>query len=209
MLRWFAVILLCCLVAGAVSADRLILTPTGQTLGTGIKAEYAASSDGDVKAYWIHLGLSKIELEGARFQDFAPDDIDVVSAQIQVVPETSFTPGVAFGIRDIADESDGMGGLYDGQTIYVASSKAVPVTGGIPAVFQDMKVHGGFGMGGSLSGLFFGVSGKLPMGLNLMGEYDTDDWNFALQYNVVPTLKIQASSIKGDIYYGALFSAAL
>ena len=207
MLRLFAIILVCCLLAGPAVADRLILTPTGQTLGTGIKAEYAAAAGKDFKAYWVQIGLSKIELEGARFQDFGPDNIDVVSAEVQVVPETSFTPAVGFGVRDIANESDGKGGLYDGQTIYLAATKGIPVTGGVPLLFQDMKIHGGFGTGGSLNGLFFGVSGKLPMGIGLVGEYDTKDWNLAANYSIVPTLKLQASSIKGDIYYGALFSA--
>ena len=207
MLRVFAIILLCCLLAGPVLADRLILTPTGQTLGTGLKAEYAANADAG-KAYWAQIGISKIEVEGARFQDFGPDNVDALSAQVEVVPETSFTPSIALGVRDISDETEGKGALYDGQSIYVAASKGIPVTGGVPGVFQDMKIHGGFGTGGSLSGLFFGVSGKLPMGIGLIGEYDTEDWNFAASYSIIPTLQIRASSIKGDIYYGALFSTA-
>ena len=208
MLRLFAILLVCCLLAGPALADRLILTPTGQNLGTGIKAEYAASASGDFKIYWAQVGFSKIELEGVRFQDFGPDNIDAISAQLEVVPETSFTPAVSLGVRDISDDTKGKGALYDGQSIYVAASKGVPVTGGIPVLFQDVKVHGGFGTGGSLSGLFFGVSGKLPMGIGLMGEFDTEDWNFAASYDIVPAVKIRASSIKGDIYYGALFSTA-
>ena len=209
MLRLFAVILVCCLLAGPALADRLILTPTGHTLGTGIKAEYAANSDNDGRIYWAQVGLTKVEVEGARFQDFAPDNVDVISAQIEAMPETSFTPSIALGVRDISDESKGQGALYDGRTFYVAATKAVPVTGGIPLLFKDMKIHGGFGTGGSLSGFFFGVSGKLPMGIGVVGEFDTDDWNFAASYNIVPMLKVQVSSIKGDIYYGASFSASL
>jgi hypothetical protein len=207
MLKLIAIVVLCCLVAGPVLADRLILTPTGHIL-TGLKAEYAAAAGEDFKAYWAQVGISRIEIEGARFQDFGPDDADAVSAAIQVVPETTFTPSVAIGVRDISDDTEGKGGLYDGRSVYLAASVGIPVTGGAPLLFQDMKVHGGFGTGGSLSGFFFGVSGKLPMGIGLMGEYDTEDWNLAASYSVIPTLKLQASSIKGDIYYGALFSAA-
>lgn len=205
MLRLFAVILSCCLLAGSASADRLILTPTGNTLGTGIKAEYAASFNGDSKVYWAQIGFSKFELEGVRFQD--SDNIDAISAEMEVVPETSFTPSVAFGVRDISNETEGKDALYDGQSLYLAMSKGIPITHGIPLLFQDMKIHGGFGTGGSLSGLFFGVSGKLPMGIGLKAEFDTEDWNFAASYSIIPALKVQASSIKGHIYYGALFSS--
>ena len=207
MLRLFAVILLCCLLAGSASADRLILTPTGNTLGTGIKAEYAANTSADSKVYWAQIGFSKFELEGVRFQDFGPDNVDAISAEMEVVPETSFTPSVALGVRDISNETEGKSALYDGQSLYLAMSKGIPITHGIPVLFQDMKIHGGLGTGGSLSGLFFGVSGKLPMGIGLKAEFDTEDFNLAASYSIIPAIKVQASSIKGDIYYGALFSS--
>ncbi len=213
MSRAFAMVgtvsILCCLFAGSVAADRLILAPTGDTLTTGgIKAEFAANSDiGDAKAYWVNVGISRVEVEGARFAGFSADDIDSISAQIAALPETSFTPAVALGVRDISDETDVAGALYGGRAFYLAASKGIPVTGGVPFLFQDVKLHGGVGTG-SLSGVFFGIEGKLPMGVRLAGEYDTEDFNAAASYSIVPALQIRLSSIKSDIYYGALFSTS-
>jgi hypothetical protein len=194
------------MVASLAVADRLILIPTGRTLSTGdFKAEYTARTDGDGEIYCVNVGLSRFELEGARFQDFTPEKEDAFSAQVSVVPETSFTPAIALGVRDIGDQTDGKGLLYDGQSFYIAVSKSIPVTGGIPLLFQDVVVHGGLGTG-SLNGVFFGVEGVLPTGLRIMGEYDTDDVNVGISYNLIPTIKARVYSIKGDLYYGALFS---
>lgn len=199
---------LSCLIVNSVSADRLILIPTGRTL-SGIKGEYLSSTDGDGKAYWINLGISRFEIEGARFQDFLTDDsVDAISAQVSVIPETSFTPAVAVGVRDIGDETDFSNALYDGTSFYLAASKSIPVTGGVPFLFQDVTVHGGIGTN-SLKGLFFGVEGTLPFGLRINGEYDTDDFNYSLEYNIIPPLvKAQIASVKGDMYYGAVFSTS-
>lgn len=212
MYRILVVLVLTSLLCGVVSslavADRLILIPTGETLSSGsIKAEYAANSNGDGKVYWVNLGVSRLEIEGTRFQDFTPDNEEAVSAQVSVLPETTFTPAIALGIRDIGDETEGKGVLYDGQSFYLAVSKSIPVTGGVPLLFQDVVMHGGIGTG-SLSGIFFGIEGTLPMGVKVMGEYDTNDFNFALSYNLIPTLKARVSSIKGDIYYGASFAVS-
>jgi hypothetical protein len=212
MARILAVIivmgLLCGLAVLPAAADRLILTPTGTTLTTGgLKAEFATSPDADnAKAYWLNVGVSRVEIEGARFQDFGPDDFDAISAQVSVLPETSFTPAVALGIRDISDKTEGKGVLYDGQSIYLAASKSVPFAEA-SRLFEDIKLHGGIGSG-ELSGVFFGVEGKLSMGLDLIGEYDTEDFNFAAQYKILPAIKIRAASIKGDSYYSLLFSTA-
>jgi len=198
-----------CILATTVTANRLITIPTGNTLTTGgIKLEYAANaSDSDKKIYWANVGVSRLEVEGARFAGFTTEQTDAISVQVSVMPETSFTPAVAVGIRDISDQTKDKGLFYDGRSYYAVVSKAVPITGGIPLIFQDVRVHSGIGTG-SLGGVFFGVEGKLPMGLNISGEYDTSDFNFAASYKIVPTIKAKASWIKGDFFYGANFATA-
>lgn len=199
----------CLMVISYASADRLILIPTGSTISTGIKGEYAASAEGDdQKIYWASIGMSRFEIEGARFQDFpATEKTDALSAQVCVIPETSFTPAVAVGVRDISDETEGLGLPYDGQSFYAAVSKTVPITGGVPIIFQDMKVHGGVGTG-SLGGVFFGVEGTLPIGLRIAAEYDTEEFNWAAIYSVAGPLKFKVSSIRNDLYYGAFLSTS-
>jgi hypothetical protein len=189
-----------------VSADRLILIPTGDTLTTGgIRAEYQQkldASDGNMSR--VNIGISRFEIEGARFQDFGSENATAVSAQISVLPETSVTPAIALGVRDLSDETDGLGMPYDGRSLYLAASKSIPVTGGIPLIFKNVKVHGGIGTG-SLHGVFFGVEGKLPLGVRLAGEFDSEKLNAMLSYNVVPTLRVDLGVIRSDTYVGAQF----
>lgn len=196
--------LLCCLVATSVSADRLILIPTASTMAVGgIRAEYAANADSDGEILWANVGLSALEVEYARFAGFGPNDVDSLSGQISVVPETLVTPGVAVGARDIANDTEGR--PYDGRAFYAVASKNFPVTGGVPAVFEDVRLHAGLGTG-SLEGVFLGVEGTLPMGLRLAAEYDTDEVNVAASYRLIPALSARVYSIKGDVYYGAVFA---
>jgi hypothetical protein len=200
--------IICFLTVGAVWADRLILIPTGTSLATGIKVDYAnnpGKQGGSI--YWVNIGVSRVEIEGVRFQNFGVKRIDTYSAQLAVLPETSFTPAISIGARDIANRTDDRGLLYDGRSFYIAASKGVPITGGIPILLQEVKLHVGFGTG-SLNGIFFGAEGTLPLGIHIRGEYDSKNFNFAASYNIIPLLSASVSSIKGDIYYGGLFKAS-
>lgn len=191
------------------NAENLILIPTGKTLSTGgVQAEYLSKFGEDGKVYFANIGISRLEIQAAKFQDFSNgDDPTAISAQISVLPETTFTPALAIGIRDISNETTSYNSLYGKRSYYIAASKKVPIVGGIPLLFQDVSLHGGIGTD-SLSGVFFGIEGVLPMGLHLNAEYDTDDVNVALSYKVIPTLKADVSYIKGDMYYGAMFSTS-
>ncbi len=201
-----AVVLLACMVAGAASADRLVLIPTGTTLSTGgLRAEYANNSDGDGAIFWANVGVSRLEIEGARFADFGGDDTDVFSVQASVIPETSFTPALAIGMRNITDENGALPALYDERSLYAVASKTIPVVEGVPGLLGDMRVHGGIGTG-ALSGLFFGVEATVvPVGVRAAVEYDTDDWNWALSYGL-GVIRAKAYSINEDIFYGVAFS---
>ena len=193
----------------AASADRLILIPTGDTFGTGgVKAEYAGNADGDGRIYWVNVGIGKFEVEGARYAGYGPDDTDVLSAQAQVTPETMFTPALAVGVRNIGEDAKGLSLSSGGRSIYAVSSKTVPITEGIPGLLEGVRVHGGVGIGGELSGFFFGIEGKIaPLGARALVEYDTEDWNYALAYGI-KMLQGKVSWIKGDVYYGGAFTTS-
>jgi hypothetical protein len=203
------VVVLTGLLLNVSNAENLILIPTGKTLSTGgVQAGYLSKFGDDGKVYFANIGVSRLEIQAAKFQDFSNgDDPTAISAQISVLPETTFTPALAVGIRDISNETNSYNSLYGKRSYYIAASKKVPITGGIPLVFQDVSLHGGIGTD-SLSGVFFGIEGVLPMGLHLNAEYDTDDVNVGLTYKIIPTLKADLSYIKGDMYYGALFSTS-
>lgn len=198
-----AIALLFCMISGGASADRVVLIPTGTTLGTaGIKAEYANNSDGDGVIYWANVGISRFEIEGARFVDFGPDDTDILSVQGSVIPETSFTPALAIGMRNISDESGGLPGPYNERSLYAVASKTIPVSEGAPGLLGDAIVHGGVGTGG-LSGVFFGLEATIvPVGVRAAIEYDTDDWNWAVSYGFASIIRAKIYSIKNDVFYG-------
>lgn len=202
-----AIAVLFCMISGGVSADRVVLIPTGTTLGTaGIKAEYANNSDGDGTILWANVGISRFEIEGARFMDYGLDDTDVFSVQAAVIPETSFTPALALGIRNIGDEHAGLPEPYpepyNEQSFYAVASKTLPLTESAPGLLGDAVVHGGVGTGG-LSGFFFGLEATIvPVGVRASLEYDTDDWNWAVSYGFASIVRAKIYSIKDDIFYG-------
>lgn len=205
-----AIALLVFMVSGGVSADRLILTPKGTTLGTGgLSAEYANNSDGDGTIYWANIGISRFEIEGARFIDFGPNDTDVFGLQASVIPETSFTPALAIGVRNIADEDNGLLEPYNERSFYVSASKVLPLAEGAPGILGNASVHGGVGTGG-LGGFFFGVDASIiPLGVKAAVEYDTEDWNWAASYGFAGIINARITSIKGDVYYGFTLTTGL
>ena len=210
------VLAVCCALAASVSADRLILIPKGATLTTGqVKGEYQVrATGGGATAYWVNVGLLRLEIEGAWFKGFDTDavsapDTNAVSAQISVLPETSFTPAVALGVRDIGDKTktDAADSLYDGRSFYAAASKGLSfVALGLPFV-SDLKVHAGIGTG-SLSGVFFGAEVAVSGRLHLAAEYDTHNVNLAARYNVAPIAQLRVEEIRNDTYFGAALSTA-
>lgn len=204
--KLFAIVLFCCCLGGAVSADRLIIIPEGTTLTTGAaRVEYAGRQS--AQAYWAAVGILRLEVEGAWFKGFGAGNANALSAQVSVLPETSFTPAVALGVRDMGDKTDDQTALYGGRSFYVAASKSVPLAGG-EAMLQELKVHVGIGTG-SLKGVFFGAETTLPGKVQLAGEYDTRNFNFAATYFVAPVVRLRVSSIGGDPYYGALVAVSL
>lgn len=196
------------LLNGVSSADRLLVIPEGTTLSIGdVKGEVLARTDGDGQMYSVNIGLPRLEIEGAGFQDFndSNDDATTISAQVSIIPETSFTPAIAFGVRDIGNDSNVHNSIYGGRAYYLTASKRLVLADAVNSGFNDVSVHCGIGTD-SLKGLFFGVEGTLPMGLRLCGEYDSEDVNFGVSYNIIPAIRIDAASIKGDAYYGATIS---
>lgn len=206
----FAVLVftICCLLAGSVAADRLILIPEGTTLTTGqVKGEVAIGTEDDSPTViWGNVGISRLEVEGAWFSNFGPENVQAYGVQVSVLPETSFTPALAVGVRDIGDEASPFNSLYNGRSFYAALSKGIPFSDGIPFL-QDVKFHGGVGTG-SLSGVFFGAEAAIPGGIHLAGEYDTEDFNFSAAYGFARIAQLKVYSIRSDFYFGASLSTA-
>lgn len=198
-----AVSLAAALLASPVFADRIILAPSGNVLGTGgLNLEAAFDFSGDGNIYWAGVGIKQLEINVVRFDDgvnvVGANDATVVGAELNVMPETMFTPGVGVGVWDITSEtSDGIG-------YYAMLSKMVPLTNTLPLPISNIKLHLGYGLSG-VSGLIAGAEADVPFGLNLAAEYFKDDFNFAISKGILPGLRARLYSIDGDVFYGLQF----
>lgn len=178
-------------------ADRLILIPTGQTLTTGqVRAEAAFSPSNDEGKYmWLATGLMQVELSVLRHELPSGENDNEYGAQWNFLPETSLTPGIAFGVQDIASESE------EGVAGYVVASKHLPISAFNPFV-NDLEVTAGIGAGG-IRGPFFGAEAHLPLNFFIQGEYDSHDFNAAFGWQPVSMFRLKAYTIRDDAYFGA------
>jgi len=201
------------LCASQAFGDRLILTPTGNLLDQGeVRAEAAFGSPdaptglltagASERVYWANIGMGRIEIEGARFEPEGGESLDILSAEVAVLPETLVTPAIGLGVRDITEETT------DGRGYYVAITKTVPLTDVVPFFLHDVKVHAGYGVDG-LNGAFGGVQVGLPLKLTLYAEHDSENFNAALSWNIVPLVGLKVYSLDGEVFYGASFKMKL
>jgi len=177
-------------------ANNLILIPTGTTLTTGqVRAEAALSVDGtDGRYFWLGAGLQQYELNVTRFQRPHLAAENVIDLQFCFIPETIFTPAVAFGINDLADQSRQGPGPYAVITRHLPLPEASPLKGFAATV--------GFGVVG-LRGPFLGVEAELPAHFVLQGEYDSRDYNAAIGWKLTPSFMLKAYTIRRENYLGA------
>lgn len=181
----------------ASSANNLILAPTGTTLTTGqIRAEAAISVDGSrSQYYWLGTGFQQFELNVTRFQKPDIGAEDVVDIQWSFIPETIFTPAVAFGVNDLVDQSD------QGVGPYFAITRSIPL-GRRAFLLKKFSATVGFGVLG-LRGPFGGFEAELPGRIIVQGEYDSRDYNAAIGWKPTKLLMLKAYTIRRENYVGA------
>jgi len=180
-----------------VFANRIILAPSGETLTTGqVRAEAALSpSNDDGKYMWLGAGLMQVELNLLHRENPAGEETNEISAQWNFLPETSFNPGIGFGVQDITNESS------DGLAGYVVATKHLPV-GMMNPFVKDLAVTAGIGAGG-INGPFFAAEAKLPLKFFAQAEYDSHDFNAAFGWQPGSMVRVKAYSIRDDLYFGA------
>lgn len=180
----------------AAHSNPLILEPTGTTLTTGqVRAEAALSPGNEHgKYYWLAAGFQQFEFNVIRTENGTGKNENMVGLQWGFLPETIFTPGISFGVRDIASQSaEGIGG-------YVAVTKHLPLPEN--SLLKDLGLTAGIGAAG-IRGTFFGFQAKLPFNLFAEGEYDSKDFNTAVGWQPISLLKLKAYNIRKDFYIGA------
>ena len=179
------------------SANNLILAPTGTTLTTGqLRAEAAISVNGSKSQYyWLGTGLQQFELNVTRFQKPGIDAENVVDIQWSFLPETVFTPAVAFGVNDLADQSG------QGVGPYFAVTRSIPL-GRRAFLLKKFSATVGFGLFG-IRGPFGGFEAELPGRIVVQGEYDSRDYNAAIGWKPTDKIMLKAYTIRRENYVGA------
>jgi hypothetical protein len=204
----FLLILTAVVASCPAMADRIIFAPTGTTLAGGeVRVEGAISpSLGDSKAYWIGMGLQRIELTGMRVKGnkdvLGAQDADIIGAEMSVLPETTLTPGVGVGVWDATAETT------KGRGYYLAITKILPVVSEFPSPLRDIRVHAGIGTGG-IDGFFGGAEATIPLGLKLSAEYFNKDFNFAVGKRLLPGVQAKVYLLDGEMFYGLQLSPPL
>ena len=192
---FLALLLMCA--ASASLANPLILAPTGATLSTGqFRAEAAFSPNNDHgKYFWFGTGLMQIEANVIRSDMPRGKAENLFGVQWNFLPETFATPALAFGGTDLASES------REGIGVYVVATKKLGVSQYVSFV---KEVSGTVGIGaGGIRGPFASLEAKLPLGLFIQGEYDSQNLNAAAGWQPIRMFRVKAYRIRGGFYFGA------
>ncbi|VBB09264.1 exopolysaccharide biosynthesis protein ybjh [Lucifera butyrica] len=177
----------------------LINTPSADVLREGqFSAGYYHLKAGGVGVFDFGMGHNwEIGVAGFRYDSAA--NRTYLNAKFALAPETVFTPGLAIGVEDIAQ---------DGQrTVYAAASKALPF---------GFRIHAGIG-NGRYDGVFAGIEKTInPVSVlsgnntfpatTLIAEYDGHYMNYGARLSVVPGMKLDAGWRQHDFYIGMSFT---
>ncbi|NLN75363.1 MAG: hypothetical protein GX139_03545 [Armatimonadetes bacterium] len=189
-------ILVFCLMLSA-HADPLIMAPTATTLTTGqVRAEAAMrTNDSQDRFFRLGAGLQQFELNVTRVEKPQLKTDNIVGLQWSFLPETSFSPAVAFGVSDAASQSD------DGIGVYGVVTKDLPI-GKSSSILKECSLTFGLGLFG-IRGPLGGFEAKLHNRIFFQGEYDSRRFNGAIGWQPVKQFRLKAYTIDKDYYFGA------
>lgn len=178
------------------AANPLLLAPTATTLTSGqVRAEAAFSPDNtNGRYYWLTTGLKQFEIDAIRLERHSLASENMVGLQFSFLPETSLSPGVAFGVSDIASQSNGI-------APYAVITRHLPM-GEAAFLIKDFAATAGVGLFG-IRGPFSGFEAKLPMNVFVQGEYDSHDFNAAVGWQPTTLFRVKAYTIRKEYYLGA------
>jgi len=159
----------------------LIATPTAETLNQGGYSIGLHTAD-NVNSLSLNLGLVKdVEIGLTRFDnDF--EDFNILNAKWKFLPEADGRPALAFGIQDAGNKID--------NTPYLVASQNI---GG------GSRVHYGIG-GGTIDGVFGGFEKDFNKG-TLMAEYDGDNLNLGVRFDIASGVKVNVGLLDMDDFF--------
>ncbi|MFQ3549281.1 MAG: hypothetical protein SNJ70_05985 [Armatimonadota bacterium] len=185
------------LVENSLFADSILFTPKGNTLKLGeFKIEGAVKPIDSYKSYfWLNVGFTEFELSANIFDSKERRTEVLINGQWNFLPETTYTPGIAFGFKDLFSQSK------LGTGIFAAVSMTLPYES---KLLENTKATVGVGLFG-IKGPFAGLEKQLPNGFFLQSEYDSRDINAAFGWKIMDCLKIKTYLLKNEVYYGLEF----
>ncbi len=197
--------MVCGLLPAPVRADRVVLSPEGDTLApNGFKTEFIAGpGKGPDNLSWLQFSTPQgIELEAQR-QDLETDSKKryAVNVEYPLVPEIRGVPAVSVGIRDLLGTGTEHGALY------LAATRAFPLSRNQARLLREMRWNVGIGTG-RVGGPFLGLEAHLKAGVSLYAELYRHRPNFGIALPLVRNLQARAYSLDGDIFYGVSFTWA-
>ena len=177
----------------------LLIIPTADALNKGDFNVGLFSEDvsDTINDYVANYGLADgLEIGINRRSPVDSDDRNTLfNAKYRFMPETNQRPAVAAGIIDLTDEEE--------VTAYIVASKAFSTPlGTYRGEIINPRIHVGFGAG-EFSSLFAGVSAFLGNRIQVIGEWDSDNFHAGARFRVTPSFAVHAGFF--DIGDGSTF----
>ncbi len=190
---------------GSAQADRILLSPQGDTLApNAFKTEFAFdSSNSNVNLSWIQVANSQgIEFEGQRFGlgDGMKARYDL-NVQYPLLTDLGAYPAISIGMRDL------LGTGLEHKAAYVAATKAFPLSDRQLRFLRTFKLNAGLGTG-RMDGPFLGMEARLRTGVSVYAEIYRRHPNLGIALPIGQHANINAYSLNGAFYYGLSFSMA-
>lgn len=191
--------------AGGARADRILLSPEGDTLPpNAFKTEFALSpSNTDYNRSWIQVTNSQgIEFEGERFGlgSDAKTRYDM-NVQYPLITDLGTYPSVSIGMRDL------LGTGLEHKALYLAATKSFPLSDSQLRFLRVFKLNAGVGTG-RMEGLFIGMEARLRAGVSLYAEFYQRHPNLGIALPLGQHAQLNAYSLNGALYYGLSYSVA-
>ena len=180
--------------ASLTGPSGLIAIPTAEVLGMAnwnVGASVMQVEEGaDKSVLYADIGLlPRLEVGFARedFKDAATETL--VNAKLGLALPVPGNISLAAGVVDATDQID--------RSIYVVASHKLGA-GLLPSPSRMTlpQVHVGIG-GGRFDGLFAGISTIVDRRVEVMAEYDSDDFNFGARWTVAPNLDATVAAMSG------------
>src|ERR1041385_433891 len=187
--------------SGMARADRVILSPLGDTLPIdSFKAEYVTglgNLSSDLSWFAVSSG-SGIELELQRLSAITEaKNRYSLNIEYPQVPFGNYL-SVSYGIRDVTGTGTEHG------AVYIAAMAPIRFYGKRP-LLRELRVNLGLGTG-RMDGLFFGVEANLMGNVRFSAELYRRQPNVGIALPVTRNLQAKVYSLDGNIYYGMAFS---